>query len=485
MKIAILTYGEYRTAKHAVQSWNILNTEHEIDVYVHTQNKSDDTPISEKDIRDLFPNVSECKIWLEERDAFKFDEEPRDLHLNFRSYRFLYKKLKEYLESSNTTYDFIIVNRLDTTLFIRNINDFLLQSLKEELLYTLDDEITFENSFIQDHFFMGHSNVVLPFLKNLPEPKLLKESHQDFGKYILSSNLKFYNSTLVTCFHLRFSQIDYVKNIDFNNLPKNFNQKLTELEEEHMAVVKEKNVLVIGESCEDVFIYGKVDRLSPEAPAPIIKPNNSVSNHGMAGNVISNMKSLGMNPKIITNSEIIKKIRYVDESYNYILLRIDENDEVKKLKDLPDVTKFDVIIFVDYNKGFLSKEDILNLSSDSNLTFLDTKKRLGEWCREIDFIKINYNEYLNSKEFIDNNDWIKEKLIVTRGPYGCDYNGVNYPTKDVGVKDVAGAGDSFLAGLIFKYIQTNSIENSIQFANRCSTQVVQKKGVSVINKNML
>ena len=66
MKIAILTYGEYRTAKHAVQSWNILNTEHEIDVYVHTQNKSDDTPISEKDIRDLFPNVSECKIWLEE-----------------------------------------------------------------------------------------------------------------------------------------------------------------------------------------------------------------------------------------------------------------------------------------------------------------------------------------------------------------------------------------------------------------------------------
>ena len=133
MKIAILTYGEYRTAKHAVQSWNILNTEHEIDVYVHTQNKSDDTPISEKNIRDLFPRVSQCKIWLEERDAFKFDEEPRDLHLNFRSYRFLYKKLKEHLESSNTTYDFIIVNRLDTTLFIKNINDFLLKSLKEEL----------------------------------------------------------------------------------------------------------------------------------------------------------------------------------------------------------------------------------------------------------------------------------------------------------------------------------------------------------------
>ena len=117
--------------------------------------------------------------------------------------------------------------------------------------------------------------------------------------------------------------------------------------------------------------------------------------------------------------------------------------------------------------------------------FLDTKKKLGDWCRNITFIKINYNEYLDSKEFIDNNEWINEKLIVTRGPYGCDYNEKNYPTKEVGVKDVAGAGDSFLAGLIFKYIQTKSIENSIQFANRCSTQVVQKKGVSIVNKNML
>ena len=184
MKIAILTYGEYRTAKHAVQSWNILNTEHEIDVYVHTQNKSDDTPISEKDIRDLFPNVSECKIWLEERDAFKFDEEPRDLHLNFRSYRFLYKKLKEYLESSNTTYDFIIVNRLDTILFIKDIDDFLKKN-HSGVIYTLDDSITLDRTFIQDHFFMGSSEVILDFLKKLPTPDKLIHSHQDFGKYLL------------------------------------------------------------------------------------------------------------------------------------------------------------------------------------------------------------------------------------------------------------------------------------------------------------
>ena len=116
---------------------------------------------------------------------------------------------------------------------------------------------------------------------------------------------------------------------------------------------------------------------------------------------------------------------------------------------------------------------------------MDTKKILGEWCKEIDYIKVNYSEYLKSKSFIEKSDWIKNKLIVTRGKYGCDYNGKNFPTKDVSIKDVAGAGDTFLSGLIFKYIQTNSIEQSIRFANLCSTQVVQKRGVSIIDKNLL
>lgn len=54
MRIAILTYGEYRTADSAVSTWNILNTEHEVDVYVHTQTTSDSKPISKNDITKLF-----------------------------------------------------------------------------------------------------------------------------------------------------------------------------------------------------------------------------------------------------------------------------------------------------------------------------------------------------------------------------------------------------------------------------------------------
>lgn len=248
-------------------------------------------------------------------------------------------------------------------------------------------------------------------------------------------------------------------------------------------------VLIIGEVCEDVFIYGDVNRLSPEAPIPVIEPKSETRNSGMAGNVQSNLQALGLETHLISNSEVMRKIRYVDDSYNYILLRIDENNKVSNIdmdliSDVKD--EFDSVVIVDYDKGFLTEDNIFEISKKFKCPiFMDTKKILGDWCKNINFIKVNYSEYLKSESFIKEKEWIKDKLIITRGKYGCDYNNKNYPTKDVSIKDVAGAGDTFLSGLIFKYIQTTSIEESIEFANLCSTQVVQKRGVSVINKDLL
>lgn len=249
-----------------------------------------------------------------------------------------------------------------------------------------------------------------------------------------------------------------------------------------------KKVLLLGESCDDVFIYGKVDRLSPEAPIPVINPINTIVNKGMAENVKENLKSLGIESNFITNKETVIKTRYVDESYNYILLRVDENDVVDSLdySIIQNLNDYDYLVFADYDKGFLSKDLIKKISKEfSGISFIDTKKKLGDWCSDIDFIKINFNEYQRSKKFIKRTNWINDKLIVTRGKFGCDYQQKTYPTKDVGVKDVAGAGDTFLAGLIFKYIQTNSIEDSLSFANKCSTQVVQQRGVSIVDKTRL
>jgi len=112
--------------------------------------------------------------------------------------------------------------------------------------------------------------------------------------------------------------------------------------------------------------------------------------------------------------------------------------------------------------------------------FLDTKKLLGNWVYNIDFIKINFNEYQNNLSIIVTDKIIENKVIITRGHLGCVYKNKMYPTQEVPVKDVSGAGDTFLAGLVFEYIKTVDIEKAIDFAQKCTTIVVQKSGVSTI-----
>jgi bifunctional ADP-heptose synthase (sugar kinase/adenylyltransferase) len=241
-------------------------------------------------------------------------------------------------------------------------------------------------------------------------------------------------------------------------------------------------ILVIGDSCTDIFRYGRVTRIAPEAPIPIIVPERETSNPGMAGNVVANLKALGAEVDFVTNTTEIRKIRYVCSKYNHLLLRVDENDtcEPFNIGSLY-LNKYDAIIISDYCKGFLSEEDIKQISQlYQSVIFLDTKKILGEWAHNIDFIKINYHEYERNKEILKNDFILKNKTIVTRGKYGCDYQGKNYPTVDVSVKDVSGAGDTFLAGLVIEYSRSQDINKAIQFAQECTTVVIQKSGVSTI-----
>ena len=91
-------------------------------------------------------------------------------------------------------------------------------------------------------------------------------------------------------------------------------------------------ILVIGDSCTDIFRYGEVSRIAPEAPVPIIKAHREISNPGMAGNVVSNLKALGVTIDFITNPEKIRKIRYVCDRYNQLLLRVDKGDSCNRIK---------------------------------------------------------------------------------------------------------------------------------------------------------
>lgn len=243
-------------------------------------------------------------------------------------------------------------------------------------------------------------------------------------------------------------------------------------------------ILVIGDSCTDIFRYGKVERLAPEAPVPVIVPTSETSSPGMAGNVVRNLEALGAEVDFITNRVEIKKIRYVCSKYNHLLLRVDENDGCEPLSEsiIGDVSwsDYDAVVISDYCKGFVHELDIEYISKQHPLVFLDTKKILGKYAHNVNCIKINYQEYKNNLSVVVADKIIEDKIIVTRGKYGCDFRFKNYPTQEVPVKDISGAGDTFLAGLVVEYIKSKDYEKAIAFAQECTTIVVQKSGVSTI-----
>ena len=249
------------------------------------------------------------------------------------------------------------------------------------------------------------------------------------------------------------------------------------------------NVLVIGDSCKDVFIYGDIERISPEAPVPVFKPTHTEKNDGMAKNVFNNLVSLGVDATLVTNRDTnIRKVRYVDNRSNQMVLRIDENDECEEIDEIIRMhicnnqyqnKTYDAIVISDYCKGFLDEIDINSLCKSNKNVFVDTKKKLGDWVRHADYLKINSIEYEQNKDFLQGND-ILDKTIITKGNAGCLFQGKIYSTEDVPVKDISGAGDTFLAGLVVEYVKTNDIIKAIAFAQECTKIVVQKHGVSTV-----
>jgi bifunctional ADP-heptose synthase (sugar kinase/adenylyltransferase) len=246
-----------------------------------------------------------------------------------------------------------------------------------------------------------------------------------------------------------------------------------------------KKVLVIGDSCSDVFRYGRCDRLSPEAPVPIMKPLRTTGNGGMAINVFENLKALGVDTDIITNDIKPVKTRYVDEVSNQILLRVDESDEIKQIEpnvfNNIDFNQYDAVVISDYNKGFLSQEIIQWITELHPLVFMDTKKKIGYWADGIEFVKINAKEYAENQKYLNTN--FPNDLIVTTGNRGAILNTVEeFPIENEHeVRDLSGAGDTFLAGLVADYVNNSDICSAIRFANRCAAWVVSQKGVAVVN----
>ena len=249
-------------------------------------------------------------------------------------------------------------------------------------------------------------------------------------------------------------------------------------------------ILVMGELCNDIFWYGNVDRLCPEGPVPIFTPENSIENAGMGGNVCSNLESLGVEYDFIHQPTTISKTRYISKRFNQIIIRIDDGDSDVSVIDAKVIENinfddYGMVILSDYNKGFLTNDVIRYIGERAKNIILDTKKCLGDWCSDLTFIKLNRAEYHENLEWIEHNKWVIPKLIITLDKDGCLYQGDMYPVDEVSVKEITGAGDTFVAGFTYKYLTGCDVGGCIRFANKCSTQVVQDIGVTLINTDLL
>lgn len=241
------------------------------------------------------------------------------------------------------------------------------------------------------------------------------------------------------------------------------------------------DILIIGESCRDIFVYCDCTRLCPDIPVPALKVIRQTENEGMAKNVQRNICSLNQECNIITNTSWIHvtKTRYVHEQTNHMFMRVDTDHNIERIDKCLLRYDYKLIVISDYNKGFLTEEDIEEICSNHPNVFIDTKKKLGSWANKSKYIKINNFEYQRSKESITPE--LEQKIICTKGGDGCEYGGKNYPTKRIEVKDTSGCGDTFLAGLVVEYLKTNDIHQSISFANKCASDVAQHRGVTTPN----
>jgi len=249
----------------------------------------------------------------------------------------------------------------------------------------------------------------------------------------------------------------------------------------------EPRILVIGDKCTDNYTYGTVDRLCPDVPAPVFKPTKSTTTHGMAANVARQLQEWGCDVNTKFNDEFINKKKYIDEKTNHTFLRVDIEPEVKHIlpQELRMILinaedKWDAIVVSDYGKGYLNHGAIQHICESHPLVFVDTKKKIDVFLKDVAFIKINELEWEATKDNINPNDW-KDKIIVTLGSEGCMYNDKVYPITIVDVHDLSGAGDTFMAGLVRWYVQTEDIDASLEYANNCAMRAVQKKGVAVLD----
>ena len=234
-------------------------------------------------------------------------------------------------------------------------------------------------------------------------------------------------------------------------------------------------ILVIGDACIDEYRYGEIRRVNPESTASLLSFESSEEKMGMAFNVAQNLKAFGVNVTLSVSEEMSRKIRYIDRRTGEHLLRVDHDVQAKPYF-VGSKYMFDAIVISDYDKGFITNKVIWKLRQKyQGPIYMDTKKHNLADFPGI-YIKINQRELYESTSLPE-----PEHLIVTYGSQGCGYRDKVYPAKPIEVVDVCGAGDVFLAAMVYKHIQTGDMGKALAFANEKAAISCQSLGTVCVS----
>lgn len=234
-------------------------------------------------------------------------------------------------------------------------------------------------------------------------------------------------------------------------------------------------VLVVGDKIEDVYHFGRVDRLSPEAPVPVFIEERIESRRGGADNVAAQLEEFGCTVTTAMGP-VSYKHRYMVGSHQ--LLRVDE-DHVS-IDDLAvDFDAFDVIVISDYGKGVAS-ESLCKWAVGCGVpVIVDPKGTNWKKYAGATFICPNEKEYTEARNPDDHN------LLIKLGPKGLKIDGELIPATAKQVFDVTGAGDTVVATFAAALGAGASHKDAAILANYAAGVAVSKSGTSVCTKEEL
>ena len=287
----------------------------------------------------------------------------------------------------------------------------------------------------------------------------------------------------------------------------------------------------------DRYWKGSVNRISPEAPVPIIDINLCEDKPGGAANVAKNLSDFGMEvtlvgiigkdeaaddlkrnissldikflPIIDPNIRTTLKLRVIDR--NKQLIRIDHEDinASSKIDDLNKsimsyINDFDGIIFSDYDKGVVKPiiKNILDYCKENNIkTFIDPKGTSFDCYKNSFLLKPNLKEFEiimgksnNKEEFIKKGKMMLsnlslEYLLVTEGKDGMTLFSNNkvkhFQALQQDVFDVTGAGDTVISILTACFLSGEDITKSVDYSNTAASLSVQKLGSTSVSQDEL